>query len=159
MYIQTQPWQHLVRNILSVPRCLYCEKEISTYTCVNFAIIIRHQHIYNVVKLVMIGIHKHLVLLFASQKPHIQVSVIEYTCRQRQSSPEQLILLRNTGSNCCWSSSLQHTWFVAATIDHIRATSPIICDGLHLSIVPRLDITFSITLCYQTLAHCNYHPF
>ena len=24
-------------------------------------------------------------------------------------SPEQLMLLRNSGSNCCWSSSLQHT--------------------------------------------------
>ena len=128
--------------------------EILTYTCVNFAIIIQHQHISNIIKLVMIDIHKHLIWVFASREPHIQVSVIEYTCRQRQSRAVEKF----------WVKLLLIVFFAtymicsSAAIDHIRAASPIICGGLHLAIVPRPDITFSLTL-KRTLARCNYHPF
>ena len=102
----------------------------------------------------MIDIHKHLVWVFASREPHIQVSVIEYTCRQRQSKAVEKF----------WVKLLLIVFFAtymicsSAAIDHIRAASPIICGGLHLAIVPRPDITFSLTL-KRTLARCNYHPF
>ena len=59
-------------------------KDFVTYhiLCVCFAIF---QQMSDVVKLLLIGVHKHLVWVSASQEPHVKVTMRECTRRQGQS--------------------------------------------------------------------------